>query len=92
MKRSAYLCRFVSLGAIVAAGISFSMTARAAGPEVVAGPAADPQCFAPWTDKTKFFKWPAKKAALSHRARQRLYRQHVAHPDDPDRQGVCGPA
>ena len=35
--------------------------AYAAGPEVVAGPSADPQCFAPWTDKTKFFKFPAKK-------------------------------
>ena len=35
--------------------------AYAAGPEVVAGPAADPKCFVPWTDKTKFFKYPAKK-------------------------------
>src|SRR5271165_2689101 len=61
MKPTAYLCRFVSLGALVAAGISISMTALAAGPEVVAGPAADPQCFAPWTDKTKFFKFPAKQ-------------------------------
>ena len=60
MKTTAYLYRFVSLGAIVAAGMSFSVAARAAGPEVVAGPAADPGCFAPWTDKTKFFKWPAK--------------------------------
>ena len=60
MKTPAYLYRFVSLGAIVAAGMSFSVAARAAGPEVVAGPAADPGCFAPWTDKTKFFKWPAK--------------------------------
>jgi ribose transport system substrate-binding protein len=61
MKPSTYLCRFVSLGALVAAGLSLSVTARAAGPEVVAGPAADPKCFAPWTDKTKFLKYPAKK-------------------------------
>ena len=61
MKPSAYLCRFASLGALVAAGLSLSVSARAAGPEVVAGPAADPNCFAPWTDKTKFFKFPAKK-------------------------------
>ena len=35
--------------------------AYAAGPQIVAGPSSDPQCFAPWTEKTKFFKWPAKK-------------------------------
>ena len=72
MKATAHLCRFVSLGAIAAAAMSFSVAARAAGPEIVAGPAADPQCFAPWSDKTKFFKWPAKKAPYPHRARQRL--------------------
>src|SRR5450631_4656502 len=38
-----------------------SMPALAAGPEIVAGPAADAKCFAPWSDKTKFFKYPAKK-------------------------------
>ncbi len=34
--------------------------ARADGPEVVSGPAADPACYVPWTDQTKFFKYPAK--------------------------------
>ncbi len=33
-----------------------------------------------------------EEAALSHRARQRLYRQHLAHPDDPDRESLCRPA
>src|SRR5690242_15994780 len=28
--------------------------------KVVSGPSADPQCFVPWTDQTKFFQWPAK--------------------------------
>ncbi|MCW6511371.1 sugar ABC transporter substrate-binding protein [Lichenifustis flavocetrariae] len=37
-----------------------STLARAAGPEVVAGPAADAQCFVPWTDKTKYFKYAKK--------------------------------
>ena len=55
MKPSTYLCRFVSLGALVAAGLSLSVAARAAGPEVVAGPSADPNCFVPWTDKSKLF-------------------------------------
>ncbi|MFY9968244.1 MAG: sugar ABC transporter substrate-binding protein [Roseiarcus sp.] len=41
--------------------MSFGVAARAAGPEVVAGPSADPNCYVPWTDKTKFFKYPAKK-------------------------------
>ena len=35
--------------------------ALAAGPEIVSGPAADPECFAPWSADTKFFKFPAKK-------------------------------
>jgi len=28
--------------------------------QVVSGPSADPQCFVPWSDQTKFFQWPAK--------------------------------
>ncbi len=40
----------------------FSATsALAAGPEVVAGPGADPGCFKPLTAETKYFQWPAKK-------------------------------
>ena len=31
-----------------------------AGPKSVNGPGADPQCFKPWSDKTKFFQWPKK--------------------------------
>jgi ribose transport system substrate-binding protein len=34
--------------------------ALAAPPKVVAGPAADAQCFVPWTDKTKFFQYAKK--------------------------------
>ena len=48
-------------GAMLTAACAFSTPAYAAGPEVVAGPASDPGCFVPWTDKTKFFKYPAKK-------------------------------
>ncbi|WP_299817606.1 sugar ABC transporter substrate-binding protein [uncultured Roseibium sp.] len=32
-----------------------------AGPEVVSGPGANPECFAPWSETTKFFKWDAKE-------------------------------
>jgi ribose transport system substrate-binding protein len=43
------------------AACAFAAPAYAAGPEVVAGPSAEPNCFVPWTDKTKFFKFAAKK-------------------------------
>ncbi|MBV8441677.1 MAG: ABC transporter substrate-binding protein [Hyphomicrobiales bacterium] len=46
---------------MLTAGCALVAPAYAAGPEIVAGPAADPGCFAPWTAQTKFFKWPAKK-------------------------------
>jgi len=36
-------------------------TAHAEGPKVVAGPAADPECFKPWTPETKYFQWPKKE-------------------------------
>jgi ribose transport system substrate-binding protein len=32
-----------------------------AGPEVVAGPGAEPECFAPWSADTKYLQWPAKE-------------------------------
>src|SRR3954451_2184055 len=35
--------------------------AYAAGPQIVAGPSADPACYAPWSADTKFFQFPAKK-------------------------------
>jgi len=61
MKLTVQLCRFASVAAIVAAGLTFGIAARAAGPEVVAGPSADPQCFAPWSAQTKFFKYAPRK-------------------------------
>src|SRR5215831_1521895 len=49
------------LGGIIAATALVMLSSTAiAEPEVVAGPAADPNCFAPWTAQTKFFKFPAK--------------------------------
>ncbi len=45
---------------ILAASLAGTGTAFAAGPEVVAGPSADPQCYVPWTAQTKFFKYPKK--------------------------------
>ena len=50
-----------SIAAAVLLSSVFSLSAMAGGPEIVSGPAADAQCFVPWSDKTKFFKYPAKK-------------------------------
>lgn len=40
--------------------VGLAGAAQAAGPEIVAGPSADQQCFVPWTAQTKFFKYPKK--------------------------------
>jgi ribose transport system substrate-binding protein len=50
------------VGGIVAATafVMLSSAAMAAGPEVVKGPAAEPDCFAPWAADTQFFKFPKK--------------------------------
>jgi ribose transport system substrate-binding protein len=37
-------------------------SAEAAGPQSVAGPSKEPECFVPWTAQTKFFQYPAKKS------------------------------
>ncbi len=47
------------------AGVSMlcgiALSANAAGPKIVSGPSADPNCFVPWAKETKFFQYPAKK-------------------------------
>jgi ribose transport system substrate-binding protein len=53
--------RHLVICALAGAAFAAVAPAFAAGPEIVAGPAADPQCFAPWASDTKFFKYPAKK-------------------------------
>ena len=58
MKCTSYLR--LCAGAAVAAVLAFNAPARAAGPEIVAGPAADATCYVPWATDTKFFKYPAK--------------------------------
>ncbi|MEO8531437.1 MAG: sugar ABC transporter substrate-binding protein [Deltaproteobacteria bacterium] len=32
-----------------------------AGPKIVSGPGAEPNCFAPWSADTKYMQWPAKQ-------------------------------
>jgi len=48
-------------GAAAATLMAFAVgPALADGPEIVAGPAADAQCYVPWAADTQFFKYPAK--------------------------------
>lgn len=47
-------------GVIAAAAMTLLSTTAMAEPEIVSGPAADPECFAAWTPETKFFKFPKK--------------------------------
>ena len=61
MKTASVFRHVASVAAVAIATMTLSAAARAAGPEVVAGPAADAKCFAPWAAQTKFFKYPAKK-------------------------------
>ena len=55
-RRSFLASAAMALGLTLAAGY-----AQAAGPEVVSGPGYMPECFAPWSADTKYFKWPAKE-------------------------------
>lgn len=49
-------------GGVIAAGALLLMGSVAiAEPEVVSGPASDPECLVPWDDGTKFYKYPAKE-------------------------------
>jgi len=43
-----------------AAALALFAQSALAGPEKVSGPGADPTCFAPWSAKTSYLKWPAK--------------------------------
>lgn len=41
--------------------LAVSGTVALAGPETVAGPGADPECFAPWSAETTYLQWPKKE-------------------------------
>ena len=57
------------VGGIVAATAFVMLSSSAmADPEVVNGPAAEPDCFAPWAAETKFFKFPKKEGPTASRS------------------------
>ena len=56
--------QFRRRAARIAAGLLLSGafgTAALAGPEVVSGPGADPQCFQPWNADVKYFQWDKRE-------------------------------
>jgi ribose transport system substrate-binding protein len=55
------LLRRLMLGAAFAGAMGLAAGSAMAKPEVVAGPGYNPACFAPWSEQTKFFQWPAKE-------------------------------
>ncbi|HKP26297.1 MAG TPA: substrate-binding domain-containing protein [Dongiaceae bacterium] len=61
--------------------------------EVVSGPAAEPECFVPWTDQTKFFKFPKKEGPyrialangfIGNTWRIQMIKTAKAYADQPD--------
>src|SRR5262245_52645899 len=60
MSTSTTLRRAMTLLAAASVTALFTCTAVAEGPQVVSGPAAEPECFVPWTAETKFFQFAKK--------------------------------
>ncbi len=60
MKSSLNLRRHASIGAIIAFGCTFAAI-PAISQEVVAGPGAEPECFAPWAADTTYIQYPAQE-------------------------------
>ena len=87
------LHRCVSVGALVATTFFLAAPAYAEGPEIVAGPAADAECFVPWDAGTKFFKYPAKDGPyrialangyIANTWRIQMIKTAKAYADQPD--------
>ena len=47
-------------GVVAATALMLMGSTAFADPEIVSGPAAEPECFVPWSADTKFFKYPKK--------------------------------
>jgi ribose transport system substrate-binding protein len=93
MKSRVSLKYATSVAGALALTFAFASAAGAAGPKIVAGPSADPQCFVPWSSETKFFQFPKKKGpyriALANGFIANLWRIQMiktakAYADQPD--------
>jgi ribose transport system substrate-binding protein len=58
--REQLMMKFFAGGVVSAAAVFMLSSAAYAQPDVVAGPSAEPGCFAPWSADTKFYKFPKK--------------------------------
>ncbi len=85
--------RMMKLLAAASVTAMFTCAAHAAGPEVVSGPAAEPECFVPWTGETKFFKVPKKEGPyrialangfIGNTWRIQMIKTAKAYADQPD--------
>jgi len=55
------MCHLLALTvSLPALAVISSASSQAAGPEVLAGPSAQPECFTPWSADTKFLKYAKK--------------------------------
>ncbi|MGE0502397.1 MAG: sugar ABC transporter substrate-binding protein [Rhizobiaceae bacterium] len=54
------MIRKIAGGAVAAVVVMLMSSSAIAEPEVVSGPSSDPNCYAPWTDQTKFLKYAKK--------------------------------
>ena len=82
-----------TLGAALLLSTALAGTALAAGPQIVAGPGADPDCFKPLTADTKYFQWPAKTGPyrialvngfIANDWRVQMIKVAKAYADQPD--------
>ncbi|GAB5373650.1 MAG: hypothetical protein AcusKO_01120 [Acuticoccus sp.] len=53
--------RVLSLMAACAMTTALTTAPAMARPDIVDGPGYMPECFAPWSDDTKYFQWSAKE-------------------------------
>jgi ribose transport system substrate-binding protein len=60
MRRTALRCGLLAAFGGLALVSVLSVAALAGGPTASAGPGADPKCFRPWTNGTKYFQWKKK--------------------------------
>src|SRR5919198_4815373 len=93
MSTSTTLRRAMTLLAAASVTALFSCTAFAEGPKIVSGPAADQQCFVPWSDKTKFFQYKKKEGPyrialangfIGNTWRIQMIKTAKAYADQPD--------
>jgi ribose transport system substrate-binding protein len=60
VNRNHQLRRALAVAGMLTAACALNSASALAGPKVVSGPGANPECFKPWSDKTKFFQWDKK--------------------------------